>query len=107
MNANYIYKIFETASTHEVDLTIGLEILSSSTPLPEGETKHTINEFVGLHEDLLGRAFRTGHPKLFEDIVQACVDSHEEEADMLLRARDTGNEKLIAEMEAKYGKVGE
>ena len=32
-----------------------------------------------------------------------CVKSTDEEADALLRAHETGNEKLIAEMEAKYG----
>ena len=37
------------------------------------------------------------------DIVAICVKSDNEEADALLRAFATGNDKLISEMEAKYG----
>ena len=103
MNANYIYDIFETATSRGVDLSIGLEILLNDKPLPNGVTKREINEFIGLHENLLSRAFQTGHRKLFADIVEACVDNKEDEIDFLARVRATGNEKLIAEVEAKYG----
>ena len=103
MNANYIYEIFNTAAKHSTDLTIGLELLLNEKPLPEGMTKREINDFIGLHENLLSRAFQTGHRKLFTDIVAACVENKDDELDFLARVRATGNEKLIAEMEAKYG----
>ena len=103
MNASYIYDIFETATSRGVDLTIGLELLLNEKPLPNGATKKELNEFIGLHENLLSRAFQTGHRKLFADIVEACVENKEEEIDFLARVRATGNEKLIAEVEAKYG----
>ena len=103
MNASYIYDIFETATSRGVDRTIGLEILLNEKPLPNGVTKKELNEFIGLHENLLSRAFQTGHRKLFADIVEACVDNKEDEIDFLARVRATGNEKLIAEVEAKYG----
>ena len=103
MNANYIFDIFETANQNNVDTTIGLEILRSAQPIPEGMTKEGINQFIGLHFDQLRRAYGTGSKKLFTDIVAICVKSTDEEADALLRAHATGNEKLIAEMEAKYG----
>ncbi len=103
MNANYIFDIFETATQNNVDTTIGLEILRSAQPIPEGMTKEGINQFIGLHFDQLRRAYGTGNKKLFADIVTICVKSTDEEADALLRAHETGNEKLIAEMEAKYG----
>lgn len=106
MNANYIYDIFETAKQNGVDLTIGLEILRGTQPIPEGVTKAELNAFIGLHEDLLGRAYRTGNRKLFADIVQVCVESNEDEEDLLRRARATGNELLIAEVEACYGGGG-
>lgn len=102
MNANYIYEVFETATSRGVDLTIGLEIHSGEKPLPDGVTKRELHEFIGLHENLLSRAYQTGHRKLFADIVRVCVESNEDEADLLLRAHATGNEKLIAELEAKY-----
>lgn len=103
MNANYIFDIFETANANNVDTTVGLEILHSAQPIPEGMTKDGINRFVNLHFDQLRRAHQTGNEKLFADIVAICVKSNDEEADALLRAHETGNEKLIAEMEAKYG----
>ena len=103
MNANYIHDIFETAEKNGVDLTIGLEILLGAKPLPNGVTKKELNDFVGLHENTLSRAYLTRHPKLFADIVAACVENNEDEADLLMRAYAPGNEKLIAEVEAKYG----
>lgn len=106
MNANYIYEVFETAAKHGTDLTIGLELLLNEKPLPEGVTKRELNEFIGLHENLLSRAYQTGHRKLFADIVAACVENKDDEIDFLARVRATGNEKLIAEMEAKYGDLG-
>ena len=36
-------------------------------------------------------------------IVDACVENKDDEVDFLVRVRATGNEKLIAEVEAKYG----
>lgn len=106
MNANYIYEIFETAAKHGTDLTIGLELLLSVKPLPEGVTKKELNEFIGLHENTLSRAFQTNHRKLFVDIVAACVENRDDELDFLARVRATGDEKLIAEVEAKYGHLG-
>lgn len=106
MNANYIYEVFETATKHGTDLTIGLELLLNEKPLPEGVTKAEVNAFVGLNENLLGRAFRTGNRKLFADIVAVCVESNEDERELLRRARATGNELLIAEVEALYGHLG-
>ena len=103
MNAGFIYKVFETAEKNGTDLTIALEILRSTDPIPDGLTKSDINAFIGLHENTLSRAYKTYHPKLFADIVKACEKSNEEEADLLMRAYATGNEKLIADVEAKYG----
>lgn len=106
MNANYIYEVFETATKHGTDLTVGLELLLNEKPLPEGVTKRELSGFIGLHENALSRAYQTGHRKLFADIVQACEESNEEELDFLARVRATGNEKLIAEVEAEYGCLG-
>lgn len=103
MNANYIYKVFETAEKNGSDLTIALEILRSTDPIPDGLTKSDINAFIGLHENILSRAYRTYHPKLFADIVAACVKNNDDEADLLMRAYGTGNKKLIEELAAKYG----
>lgn len=103
MNANYIYEVFETANKHGVDLTIGLELLLNEKPLPDGVTKRELNKLIGLHENTLGRAYQTGHRKLFADIVAACVENKDDEIDFLARVRATGNEKLIADAEAMYG----
>lgn len=105
MNANYIYKIFETAEKHNTDNVMALEILRGTEPIPEGLNKNDINSFIGLHYNVLWRAYQTHHPKLFADIVRVCVESNEEEAEMLLRAYATGNEKLIGETETKYGDI--
>lgn len=103
MNTNYIYEIFKTADEHNVDTSIAAEILRGREVIPTNEDKVEANEFIGLHFDLLRRAFGTGSEKLFADAVRICIESNDEEADMLMRAHATGNEKLIAEMEAKYG----
>lgn len=103
MNANYIYEIFETSAKHNVDTTLAAEILRGREVIPDKQTKDELCEFIGLHFDPLYRAYGTGSRKLFDDIVKVCVKSTDEEADVLLRAHATGNEKLIAEMEAKYG----
>lgn len=103
MNAGFIYKVFETAEQNGVDLGIALEILLGNTPLPDGVTKPEMHSFVGLHENMLSRAYQTRHPKLFADIVRVCEEDKQDEADLLMRAYATGNEKLIAEVEAKYG----
>lgn len=103
MNANYIFDIFTTANEQGKDTAVALDILRGTQPIPDGMTKESINQFIGLHFDQLRRAYQTGNRKLFADIVAICVKSNDEEADALLRAHETGNEKLIAEMEAKYG----
>ena len=103
MNANYIYTIFETSAKHNVDTSMAAEILRGQGDIPDKQTKDELCAFIGLHFDPLRRAFGTGNRKLFNDIVKVCVKSNDEEADALLRAHATGNAKLIAEMEAKYG----
>lgn len=103
MNANYIYDIFEVATVRDVSLDIALEIIKGEKPLPDGMTTRHTNAFIGLHYDLLRRAYQTGNRKLFADILRVCEESNEEEADFILRAHESGNEKLIAEVEAKYG----
>ena len=103
MNANYIYELFETAISRGVDLTIALEIMVGSKPIPEGTTKREIAQFIALNENLLSRAYQTGNRKLFADIVAVCVESKEKKKDLLRRARATGNEKLIADVEAMCG----
>lgn len=109
MNTNYIYdlspvyEIFETSTKHNVDTTIAADILRGREVISDQQNKEKLCEFIGLHFDPLYRAYQTGNRKLFDDIVNVCVKSNDEEADLLLRAHATGNEKLIAEMEAKYG----
>ena len=103
MKVNYIYEIFETSAKHNVDTTLAAEILRGREVIPDKYTKGELCEFIGLHFDPLYRAYQIGSRKLFDDIVNVCVKSNDEEADMLLRAHATGNEKLISEMEAKYG----
>ena len=103
MNAEILYKVFETATNNNVDTAIAAEILRGREVIPDKKTKDELCAFIGLHFDPLRRAFGTGSKKLFGDIVRICVESNDEEADVLLRAYATGNEKLIAEMEAKYG----
>ena len=103
MNAEVIYKVFETADVRNIDTTMATEILCGCAVIPDNDRKKQVNEFIGLHFDALRRAYGTGNKKLFDDIVKVCEKSDNEEADMLLRAHATGNEKLIAEMEAKYG----
>lgn len=103
MNTEVLYKVFETAAEKNVDTAMAAEILRGSEFISDADRKEQVNEFIGLHFDLLRRAYGTGNRKLFDDIVRVCEKSNAEEADMLLRARATCNEKLIAEMEAKYG----
>ena len=103
MNAEVIYKVFETADVRNIDTTMAAEALRGCAVIPDNDRKKQVNEFIGLHFDALRRAYGTGNKKLFDDIVAACVKSNAEEVDMLLRAHATGNEKLIAETEAKYG----
>ena len=103
MNADCIYNIFEISEKYNVDTAIAAEILRGREVIPDAKTKAEIGGFVGLHYDPLWRAYQTGSRKLFDDIVRICQESTDEEADVLLRAHATGNEKLIAEMEAKYG----
>lgn len=99
MNAKYIYDIFETAEKNNVDLTIGLEILKGTQPIPEGMTKEGISAFVGLHYDPLWRAYQTKNHKLFADILAVCEKGNEHEVDALLRAEATGNDKVVKAME--------
>ena len=103
MNADIIYKVFETATNHGGSIAIAAEILRGGEMIPDLETKKDILGFIGLHFDDLHRAYGTGSKKLFDDIVRLCIKNNKEEVDMLLRAQATGNEKLIGEMEAKYG----
>ena len=103
MNAEIIYKVFETAAEKNVDTTIAAEFLRGGELIPDLDTKKDILGFIGLHHDDLRRAYGTGNKKLFGDIVRICIKNNKEEADTLLRAHATGNDKLIAEMEAKYG----
>ena len=103
MNANYIHKIFKTAVEQDIPLDRALDNLSNVEPIPEGTTKKELLDFINLHYDPLWRACATGNEKVVRDIVAVCVKSNDHEADILLRAHQTGNAKLIANMEAKYG----
>lgn len=103
MNANYLYDIFETATKNDQPLEIAIEILRGINPIPDGMTKQEINEFVGLHYDPLWRAYQTHNRKLFADIVAVCIKTRDHEEEALKQAFESGNEKLIAEYEAKYG----
>lgn len=107
MNTEVLYKVFETATEKNVDTTMAAEILRGTEFISDNDRKKQVNEFIGLHFDALRRAYGTGSKKLFDDIVRICEKSNDEEADMLLRAHATGNEKLIKEMEAKHGAKGE
>jgi hypothetical protein len=106
MNAEVIYKVFETAKVRNSDTTQAAEVLYGCDVIPDNDRKRQVNDFIGLHFDALCRAYGTGDKKLFDDVVKACVESRDEEVDLLIRAHATGNEKFIAEMEAKYGGVG-
>jgi predicted RecB family endonuclease len=103
MNADIIYKVFETAVKHGGSIAIAAEILRGHGEITDLDTKKDILGFISLHFDDLYRAYNTGNKKLFADIVRVCINNNKEEIDMLQRAYATGNEKLIAEMEAKYG----
>lgn len=103
MNANYLYDVFETGKVRDVSLDIALEIVKGEKPLPDDMTTRHTNAFVGLHFDLLRRAYQTGNRKLFADILKVCEEGREHEAEALLSAEATGNEKLMADMEALHG----
>jgi hypothetical protein len=103
MNAEVIYKVFETAQVRNLDTTMAAEVLYGCDVIPSNERKQQVNEFIGLHFAALSEAYSAGNKKLFDETVHLCVASDAEEKDVLRRARATGNAKLIAEMEAKYG----
>lgn len=102
MNANYIYDVFVAANK----LGLPLDIAAENVPAVEDMTKREALDFINTHYDPLWRAFMTGNRKVFDDIAAVCLKTNDHEADALARAHETGNEKLIADFEAKFGLGG-
>ena len=74
MNANYLYDIFETTrKCGAPDLTIGLAMLKTGQPIPDGMTDEGIRQFLGRHYETLSKAYRTGDRQFFADTVAAIL----------------------------------
>ena len=81
MDANYIYDIFETTrENHAPDLNIGLAMLQTEQPLPDGMTEKETREFLGQHYEALVEAYRTRDRETMAAAVAKC-----EEEDRLLK----------------------
>ena len=79
MNANYLYEVFETTRKHDApDLTIGLAMLKTEQPIPDGMTDEDIRQFLGRHYEALSKAYRTGDRQFFADTV-AAIEAQAEE----------------------------
>ena len=82
MDANYIYDIFETTrENHAPDLNIGLAMLQTEQPLPDGMTEKETREFLGQHYEALVEAYRTRDRDVMAQAVANC-----EAEDRLLEA---------------------